>query len=1232
MMADFKPDLASVVPDIVEKALFVAARLQERAAELQTPAERRQQAELDRMLRHPDDKATLAQITDQAFRSNTSQRAVDQFIHILDVQGIPRFFSPFKRTLLKGFQSFGSYAPGVAVPLVKDQMRKETANVILPAESELLLQHLRGRHAEGVRMNVNFLGEAILGEEEAYQRLQTNLQALQSPDIEVISIKISTLYSQISPLAREHTIAALCERLELLYRAAARQTFTRADGRKVPKFVYLDMEEYRDLSLTAEAFMRTLERPGLEKVAAGIVLQGYIPDSHRYQQEINAWARKRVAAGGASITLRIVKGANMEMERFEAAQRGWPQAPYTTKLETDANYKRMVDEAMQPENIAAVRLGVASHNLFDLSYALVQAAENGLLDKVQFEMLEGMANAQRRALFELTHNVLLYAPVCRKQDFIHAIGYLVRRLDENTGPENFLRHAFRIQPDSPDWQHLSQGFVEARKASAMVSDAPRRTQNRLQPPPLANAVDHGWQHLVNEPDTDFSLPHNCDWAKQIIAAWEPRCGDKATEVPLIIAGEEVFGDSRGAGVPPANEAAETAAPRASDRSVRECLDPSRPGVVVGRYRQASAEDVDRAVACAVADEDGWRTMTPKPRFERLGHVADEFRKARGDLIGAALADGGKTISESDAEVSEAVDFVEFYRANAKWWQEHPEFRARPKGVVVVVSPWNFPIAIPCGGVAAALAAGNCVILKPASDSVLPAWELCQCFWRGGVSRKTLQFLPCAGNRAGRQLVNHDGVNAVILTGGTETALNMLHDKPSLHLLAETGGKNATIVTAMADRDQAIKHVLHSAFSHAGQKCSATSLLLLEAEVYDDPKFKHALCDAVNSICVGSAWKLETKMGPLIRPPSGDLENGLKVLEPEESWAVLPRRLENNPNLWSPGVKYGVQPGSYTHMTEFFGPVLGVMRFEKLSQAIDMVNQTGYGLTSGLESLDDREQEQWQSQIRAGNLYINRTTVGAIVLRQPFGGMGKSVFGPGVKAGGPNYVALLMDFEDAGVTGGAVPPPGDPMVARLCDHVRQSSAGPLAGLDAAQALHAAGSYSQRFCEEFGKSHDHFKLIGQDNFRRYLPVRELRVRVHPQDSLLSIFARLCAARIAGCRITVSAPPGCHRAALDRLEELTEPWAGAVEFVEETDEELAAVIRGRQTDRIRYAAPDHVPPAVQQAAAETGIFLATEPVSLVGRRELLWYVQEQSLSADYHRYGNLGVREGEPRAAVT
>src|SRR5512139_512573 len=1004
----FVPDAASPHPATVQKALLVARHLQERARQLQTPAERRQQAELDRMLQTPSDKATLSMMTDQAFRTRDPARAVEHLTHILDVQGVPRFFGPIDRTLMKGFQSFGGFVPGVALPLVKEHMHKETANVILPGEQEVLTKHLDERRTEGVRMNVNFLGEAILSEPEAERRLQQILQGLQWDEIEVVSIKISTVYSQISPLAREHTVTVLCDRLERLLRTADRARFTRPDGTVVPKFVYLDMEEYRDKELTAEAFMRTLDRKGLEHVRAGIALQSYIPDSYRTLLQLQEWARKRVAAGGGRITIRLVKGANMESERAESSMRGWPQAPYRSKLETDANYKRMVHEVMKPANLAAMDVGIASHNLFDLAYGLVLAHERGALDKVQFEMLEGMANAQRRALFEQTRNLLLYAPACRRENFINAIGYLIRRLDENTGPENFLRHAFKIEVDSPEWRKLEQGFLAAFDTIDGLSDAPRRDQDRNLPPVAIPAVARGWQHFENEPDTDFALPQNGVWGERIIAKWQGRCGDDAVIVPLVIAGEELL----------------------ADRTVRECLDPSRPGVVVGRYRQATEADIARAVECAADDPDGWRTMPVEQRFEVLGRVAQELRIARGDLMGAALADGGKTLMESDPEVSEAIDFLEFYRDTARWWQQMPTLAARPKGVVVVVPPWNFPIAIPCGGVAAALAAGNTVIIKPASDTVLVAWELCRCFWAGGVSKKALQFVPCSGGKEGRKLVNHPKVNAVILTGGTQTALTLLGDNPRLNLFAETGGKDATIVTAVSDRDLAIKHILHSAFSHSGQKCSATSLLLLQAEVYDDPGFRRSLCEAVQSLDVGSAWRLDTKMGPLIRPPGGDLETALKVLEPGEEWAVMPQPVEGNPCLWTPGVKYGVRPGSYTHMNEFFGPVLAVMRFEKLSKAVSLVNQTGYGLTSGLESLDEREWDYWKQHIRAGNLYVNRVTTGAIVLRQPFGGMGKSGFGPGMKAGGPNYVAQFMDFEDVAIEQ-AEGMPQTPTLAALC---------------------------------------------------------------------------------------------------------------------------------------------------------------------------------------------------------
>ncbi len=468
---------------------------------------------------------------------------------------------------------------------------------------------------------------------------------------------------------------------------------------------------------------------------------------------------------------------------------------------------------------------------------------------------------------------------------------------------------------------------------------------------------------------------------------------------------------------------------------------------------------------------------------------------------------------------------------------------------------------------------------------------------------------------------------MILTGGTETAVQMLTNKPDLRLLAETGGKNATIVTMLSDRDQAIKNVLHSAFSHAGQKCSATSLLILEEEIFDDEDFRRTLCDAVESLPVGSAWDLKSKIGPLIRPPSGALETGLKELEPGESWAVMPHLSDDNPHLVTPAVKWGVTPGSFTHMTEFFGPLLAVMKARHLEEAIRLVNQTGYGLTSGLESLDDREQQIWIDSIRAGNLYVNRSTTGAIVLRQPFGGMGKSAFGPGIKAGGPNYVAQLMRFRDTR-SPTEVSEQLDPQLIELGQALAEAGdeATGVPSSDLEKLLAAVNSYQSAMDVEFGCRHDNFALIGQDNIRRYLPVKELRVRLHREDTAFEILARVCAARVAGCRVTVSKPLIWESSVFDALEKATRAWAGFIEFVEESDDALADVVRLQHTDRIRYASPDRVAQSVREAVIQHGIYIADTPVLMQGRVELMWYVQEQSTCVDYHRYGNLGARGDE------
>lgn len=1189
---------------IMREAVALAEAWQNRANELLTGEEKEIQDQMLRLLTNPIDKVIMVRMIDQSFRSANSRRVADQINYLLRQYGVPDFFSSGDRLLMRLFLGIGRHFPHVAVPKVIDKMREDSSRSVIPGEQDVLYDHLAKRKQEGVTININNLGEAVLGEEECHTRLTKYLTDLKNPQIQYISVKISTIYSQIQSLAFEHTITVLMERLSQLFRTARDNTFTRSDGTQVVKFVNLDMEEYRDLEITMEAFTRTLDLEEFRMHSAGIVLQAYLPDSYAVQQQLTAWAQQRVAAGGAPIKLRIVKGANMEMEQVESALYNWPLAPYDNKLEVDANFKRMVDFGIKPEHIRAVHLGIGSHNLFEQAYAYKLAQHYQVTDYFSFEMLEGMADHIRRAIQELHEEVVLYAPVATKEHFINAIGYLVRRLDENTAEENFMRYSPKLKTGSYEWRFLKDQFIASCGYKQQAGATPHRTQNRLQEtfPEKTSAFYKG--EFNNEPDTDWSLAGNRKWAEGIREKWKKSSADEPLAIPLVVAGQEV------------QEA----------RKTRDCHDPSQipDKVCVARCAMAADEDVERAVAVAKADPDGWRERSRKERHEVLSRVAMELRRARGDLIGAAAANTGKVFTEADVEVSEAIDFAEFYPYSANAFAEMENLQCRGKGVGLVISPWNFPIAIPCGGMLASLAAGNTVIFKPASAAVLVAWQICQCFWKAGISKNTLQFLPCSGATTGVKLTTHPDVDFIILTGGTDTGMHILQQRPEVYLAAETGGKNATIVTAMSDRDQAIKNVLHSAFSNCGQKCSATSLLILEKEVYEDEKFKRQLVDAARSLHVGSAWDFENKMGPLIQPPQGDLENGLTRLEPNESWALQPRNCDGNPYLWAPGIKWGVQPGSYTHHTEFFGPVLGVMCAKNLDSAIDLVNQTGYGLTSGLESLDKREQERWKTGIKAGNLYINRGTTGAVVLRQPFGGMGKSALGAGIKVGGPNYVAQFMTFEETGYPAvGAIAK--DHALLRLAQEWRQKLEwGAFEDFrdDLGKTVRAIKSYLYHGEQEFLQEKDYFHLRGQDNIVRYLPIGTVVVRIHEADSLFDVLARTAAVQISGCNLMISIPTDLNNAVTSFLHGETGRKIVARTPLERHSEDDLIRLMSR-VQRIRYAAPERVPAAVSEAAAARGFYVARSKVLMEGRIELLQYFQEQSVSDSYHRYGNLGER---------
>lgn len=1175
--------------DRQRQAIELSGLLLREASRCMTREERDLQQQLSRLMKDPFGKAFTTAMTDECFRSTKNIRVADQMIHLLQQFGIPQYLTWFKRLQLYLFRSLGIKISRYLVPLAARSLREQTSRVILPGETNLLTHHLQERKKEGVRLNLNHLGEAILSEKEAKKRLQIYLEDLKSPDIDYISVKISTIFSQINLLAFDDTVHTLAERLRLLYKAAMQHPADQPDKKRKSKFINLDMEEYRDLRLTVAVFQKVLDEPEFQEYSAGIVLQAYLPDSHHYQKELTEWAKKRVQGGGAPIKIRIVKGANLAMEQFEASLRGWPQAPYQAKDEVDANYKKMVIYGCIPEHARAVRIGVASHNLFDISFAMLLRVENEVESYVGFEMLEGMADHIRRTVQKLTGDILLYCPVATKQEFQHAIAYLIRRLDENTGPENFLRHVFGLKPGTEAWDIQSSLFSESCHEIGSVFSESRRTQNRL----LHPAAPDPKSPFENESDTDFSLPQNQQWAEEISRHWKEV---QPKPIPLVINGKEIYENEEGIG-----------------------LNPSDGGKPLYRYAKAHKHDIEAALKCAKAHEKEWAASTIEHRSHLLERVAQKLRERRGELIGAMMIDAGKTIPEGDSEVSEAIDFAEYYRRRMVKVVAMKDLSWRPKGTILVTPPWNFPCSIPAGGLLAALIAGNCVLLKPASDTVLVAWHLVQAFWDAGIPKEVLQFIPCSGEGVGSDLVRDPRVNCVILTGGTSTARSFLKMRPGIDLAAETGGKNAMIITGLSDRDLAIKDLIQSAFGHSGQKCSAASLAILEAEVYDDPHFLRHLREAAASLKIGPAWDLKTKVNPLIHEPKGALKKALTTLEEGEEWLLEPKQDPNNPCLWSPGIKLHVEPGGFTHMTELFGPVLGLMRANNLQHAIELANATPYGLTTGLHSLDDREQNQWLLEIDAGNLYINRTITGAIVRRQPFGGTKASNFGNGSKAGGPNYLREFLHVSQVGLP--REKHPVNEAVNNLTAFLEKFD------LTAEQLGLWTASVSNYayWWKRLQQDRDPTKIVGQDNFFHLVPRKKLTLRVYPNSHPLEVLRVAAAALTCGAKLEISWD--LHNAKSDTFN-----WLELVPVlcvIEEKETDFLNRVRFGQIERVRLV--EEASPALQQAASESGIHIIDDPVLVNGRVELLHYLREVAISIDYHRYGNLGMREGELRKPI-
>lgn len=1033
-------------------------------------------------------------------------------------------------------------APKLAAAAATKVFSTLVGGLVVDATADKLGDAIGKLREDGSRLNINLLGEAVMGDTEAERRMAATRELIERPDVDYVSLKVSAVIGPHAPYGHRAAVEAAIEKILPLFRL----------GASTGTFINLDMEEYKDLDLTIDVFKGLLDREEFLNYRAGIVLQAYLPDARGRLADLTEWAQERRQRGGAPIKVRLVKGANLSMEIVDATVHGWELTVEPSKMATDANYMTVLNDALVPERLDSVNIGVAGMNLYTLSYALTLLEDRGIpLDgRVDVEMLAGMATPQSLAVRDAIGPLLYYVPVVKPTEYDVAVAYLVRRLEENSEPANFMSNVFDLDEQSVR-EHEASNFRAAAELmeSGKLHFGPNRLQDRHTPATIATGFD-------NAPDTDPALMANIEWVEDIAGRMENSDLGKNV-VDLISTPEEV-------------------------------------DATIARVRKAQVK---------------WAKKSGKERAAVLRAVGQGLENHRAELIEVAGSEAGKLVDQGDVEVSEATDFALYYASLAEELDNLDGATYKPVQATLVTPPWNFPMAIPAGGALATLATGSGVLFKPAYLTRRTGALLAKIMWEAGVPKDLLALIDLDREHSGslgEQLVRE--ADQVILTGSIDTAKRFRSWRPDLRLFAETSGKNAIIVTPQADMDLAVKDVVTSAFGHAGQKCSASSLVILVGSAGYSKRFQRQLVDSVRSMKLGYPWELSTQMGPCVEEPKGKLLSGLTQLGAGERWVLKPQRLGDK--LWSPGVRTGVKPGSEYHMTEYFGPILGIMRADTLEEAVEWQNAVEFGLTAGIHSLDSDEIGYWLENVEAGNVYVNRTITGAIVRRQPFGGWKRSSVGAGTKAGGPNYLIGLGHVEPDFT--GELPK----QVHIASDALRQARgvAETMSFVDQERFVRVIRGMDSAIETEFGQVHDPSQLGVEKNCFRYRPAQGVIIRLSEGENLGDLLALAAGAKAVGCSPQISSAVPLSRQMAEYL--------GDMRVTIESDAEFARYMSSQRTSpmglRVRMLGGDAS--AVAEAVeGSVDVAIYSEPLTASGRVEVLPFVFEQAISATNHRFGN-------------
>ncbi|EED36371.1 Proline dehydrogenase family protein [Luminiphilus syltensis NOR5-1B] len=862
-------------------------------------------------------------------------------------------------------------------PLVRNAVRQSMRilgrQFVLGRDITEALDNARSAESEGYTYSYDMLGEAARTDEDAlryhraYRTAITAIAARASGDVRSspgISVKLSALHPRYETTHRKQVMAVLLPRLRDLAFQAAQANIG----------FNIDAEEQDRLELSLELIEHILADPDLPAWSGfGVVVQAYGLRATKVIHTLDQMARKY----SRRIMIRLVKGAYWDSEIKLAQEAGIEQFPvFTRKQHTDVSYLACAKLLLERRDVIYPQF--ATHNAHSCAAVIAMAGDD--LDSFEFQRLHGMGESLHEVVrADSGTRCRIYAPVGAHRDLL---AYLVRRLLENGANSSFV----------------NQIVDTAIEASTIARDP----LSGLEPEKL------GVNSSIRPP-SDLFLPERKNSRGYQVT--EP-----ASIETLRVERERWFGHQWSAGSllhETAGDELPTAMPVYS---------PADPHALVGHVSEATQEAVERALSTADVAFPEWSLTAANVRANALRAAADLYEANTAELSALTTREAGKSLADSIAEIREAVDFLRFYACEAERLQAIDGRSGR--GIFVCISPWNFPLAIFTGQIAAALAAGNTVIAKPAEQTPLIAARAVELMLEAGIPRSVLQLLPGDGARVGGALTADPRVSGVCFTGSTEVAQLINRTlaetaRPDTVLIAETGGLNAMIVDSTALTEQAVRDIVISAFQSAGQRCSALRMLYVQEEARE--RLLEMLYGAMEALTVGDPWLLDTDVSPVI-----DAQAQEKIVGYLEQKQAAGKLLKSIP---VPDHGYFVPPsviavdGIEDLEEEIFGPVLHVASFkaQELDAVVDAINATGYGLTFGLHTRIDDRVQQVVDRIRVGNAYVNRNQIGAIVGSQPFGGEGLSGTGP--KAGGPRYVDR---FRAPALTADVAAPVGQPV--------------------------------------------------------------------------------------------------------------------------------------------------------------------------------------------------------------